>query len=125
VDQFLFDVKVMDPCSHERFTGATNGRILENLARLCRIHDHVVVRYPLIPGYNDQASQITSLARHVKGLRGVERIEVLPYHRYGEHKYETLGRDFLSAGVTPPDPEGVDRTCALVRAAGLECRALH
>ncbi len=125
VDQFLFDVKLSEGRSHKRLTGVDNEGILQNLAMLSRIHDDVIVRYPLIPGYNDRESQVTAMAHAVQALGRVRRVELLPYHRYGEHKYEMLGREYPLTGVLPPATERIEWACRLVRSAGPECRVLH
>jgi pyruvate formate lyase activating enzyme len=124
VNQFLFDVKLIDGRFHKRFTGVDNASILRNLDRLSRIHDDVIVRYPLIPSYNDHESQITALTQTVKALGPVKRVEILPHHRYSEHKYDMLGREYPLTGVVPPAVERTEWICRRVRSAGLECRVL-
>jgi pyruvate formate lyase activating enzyme len=124
VDHVLFDVKHIDPGEHDRLTGVDNTRILANLEELARIHPDVVVRYPLIPGLNDSDAHVTRLARFLRGLKGVRLIEVLPYHRYGERKYEMLGRSYPLAGTAIPSASEVEHVCELVLAEGLECSRL-
>ncbi|MCK4262949.1 MAG: pyruvate formate-lyase 1-activating enzyme, partial [Dehalococcoidia bacterium] len=83
------------------------------------------VRYPLVPGCNDKEADILSLASHVKALRQVAKIEIIPYHRYGELKYEMLDREYPLSGLAIPDPEKVDWACDLVRSRGLGCEAVR
>ncbi len=46
VDLFLYDLKLMDPGRHRKFTGAFNTRILDNLQRLARLGHNIIVRIP-------------------------------------------------------------------------------
>jgi pyruvate formate lyase activating enzyme len=65
------------------------------------------------------------MAKYIKGLRQVEKVEIIPYHRYGELKYEMLGRKYRLAGLAIPNPEMVSRVCDLIRSQGLACEAVH
>ena len=123
LDYILFDIKHIDPVQHKRLTGVSNLRILSNLAKLCRVHPHVVPRYPLIPGCNDGEADILAMARYIRAQGQVEKLEVIPYHRYGELKYEMLGRRYRLAGLAIPSSEMVARACELIRSQGLACEA--
>jgi pyruvate-formate lyase-activating enzyme len=54
----------------------------------------------------------------------VPPLELVPYHRLGEHKYRLLGREYALAGTVPVDTEGVERLCHYLRTMGLSCSAL-
>jgi len=125
LDYILFDIKHIDPVQHKRLTGVSNLRILNNLGKLCRVRSHLIIRYPLIPGCNDGEADILAMARYVKGLRQVEKVEIIPYHRYGELKYEMLGRKYRLAGLAIPNPEMLTRACDLIRSQGIDCEAVH
>lgn len=125
LDYILFDIKHIDPVQHIRLTGVDNLRILNNLGKLCRVHPHLIIRYPLIPGCNDGEADILAMARYIKGLRQVEKVEIIPYHRYGELKYEMLGRKYRLAGLAIPNPEMLTRACDLIHSQGLACEAVH
>ena len=106
-NQVFFDVKAMDCDKHREGTGVENVRILENLRRLCETFPglSVVVRTPVIPGFNDTPEEIRAIASFVGELpRGV-RYELLRYHRFGEAKYHELGRDVPMPDVPPPTDE--------------------
>lgn len=96
----LYDVKETDPAKHRRYTGVSNDLILKNLRRIARAGKHVIVRRPVIPGYNDTSESILALARLVRELDGVDEVHLLPYHRLGESKYRQLDRDY-SMGDQP------------------------
>jgi choline trimethylamine-lyase activating enzyme len=106
LDLFLFDVKHMDPEKHQHFTGKGNTPVLENLSGLLAVGAPIVVRIPLIHGFNDDPDAIRQicsfLASHDK-KGSVKRVELLPYHKLGTNKYRALGRNYeLEALRTPP-----------------------
>ena len=94
LDLILYDLKEIEPARHRRYTGISNGLILKNLERLVHTGKPVIVRRPVIPGYNDAAESLDALARFVRQLDTVPEINLLPYHRFGQGKYERLGREY-------------------------------
>ena len=100
LDTILFDIKCLDDQKHSEFTHVSNQMILNNFQKLC---DHfpeinIVVRTPVIPGFNDSNESITAIVSYVKDKPNV-RYEILPYHRLGQPKYEYLGREYSLVGV--------------------------
>lgn len=91
-DLFLFDVKHMDPEIHRNFTGKDNTLILANLEKLVRQEVDIIVRTPVVPGFNDAQDQIGAIARFARHI-GIYELHLLPYHRLGESKYRLLGRE--------------------------------
>jgi pyruvate formate lyase activating enzyme len=122
VDLFLFDLKSADRERHQAITGADNAPALENLEWLAaRFADRVVVRIPLVPGFTDDASNLSGIAEVLARLR-LPRAEVMPYHELGRDKYDGLGRPYL-VGAQAPDGwrEPVGRAVALLESRGLIC----
>lgn len=91
VDLYLYDLKVIDNETHRRFTGVSNEIILKNLRQLSHSHDKVIVRFPIIPGVNDDDENVLRLGEFVSSLGSVKEIDVLPYHELGIEKYKRLG----------------------------------
>jgi pyruvate formate lyase activating enzyme len=114
LDQVFYDVKCRDPERHGEATGAGNERILENLRRLCAAFPElpVVVRTPIVPGFNDSPDEIRAICEFLRGLPRPVGYELLPYHRFGEPKYRKLGQEFPLPDVAPPTGE---RMAALER----------
>jgi pyruvate formate lyase activating enzyme len=104
VDQVFYDVKTLDPERHREWTGVGNERILANLRRLCETFPElpVVVRTPVVPGFNDDVGSIRAIADFLERLPRPVRYELLPYHGFGESKYAQLGRSYALAGLEPP-----------------------
>lgn len=92
-DLFLFDIKHMDSAAHKVLFGIGNEGVLRNLNFLVESGANVVVRMPLIRGYNDSYDAITLAIQHTISLAkkgNVLRIDILPYHQFGKSKYEKL-----------------------------------
>ncbi len=92
VDLFLIDIKHMDPDKHRDFTGVDNGLILDNICRISEQAREIIIRIPLVPGFNDRPEEIETIGKFVKSLKIVKQIDLLPYNSGGVSKAERLGR---------------------------------
>jgi len=110
----LLDIKHMDTAEHKRMTGVDNTVILENAQRLSSMEFPVIIRVPLIPGFNDTKENILALAEFLQKLRFCH-VELMPYHTFGKSKYQALGKTYNDIPGRP-DVEG---TVAELRAHGL------
>lgn len=93
VDLFLFDVKHIDTVEHKSLFGIGNENVRRNLERLMELGANVVMRMPLVRGYNDSFDAITGAIKYAMELskRGnLSRIDILPYHQLGRGKYDKL-----------------------------------
>ena len=45
----------------------------------------------------------------------IERVELLPYHTLGVHKYEAMGQEYMLKGVKENTPEQIDRATDLLK----------
>lgn len=98
-DLVFVDLKLLDEEKHIRYTGVSNGVILENIKKLCQMHAEkgapkVIIRRPIIPGINDDDETTIAIAKFVSNLPGSPEINLLPYHNLGETKYSMIGRDY-------------------------------
>jgi pyruvate formate lyase activating enzyme len=95
VDTLYIDFKQIDPVKHKELTGHSNELILSNLRRVGSVKSpkDVVVRIPIIPGYNDSEDNITGISEAV-GEFGFHQVELIPYHRFGVSKYAQYGIDY-------------------------------
>jgi len=123
-DHVFFDVKHLDRARHIELTGVPNELILDNLRALMHIHPDVTVRYPLVPGWNDGGDDLRSFAQYLLRLPRMPLVEFVPYHRYGEHKYRLLGREYRLAGTPSCEEQDTESACTILRQFGLDCSAL-
>ena len=93
VDLVLYDLKHMDPKKHREATGKDNRLILKNVTRIAD-HKPLRIRIPLIPGFNDSHEDIRAIARFVKKELDSVPIDLLPYNKLGESKYDLLDKNF-------------------------------
>ncbi len=107
-DLVLYDLKLMDDQKHFRYTGVSNQIILENLRKLNRQGKKIWLRFPVIPGLNDDETNLKALAKLAKNLHHVERINLLPYHTAAIKKYEGLGQDYPLTTIESPSEERMD-----------------
>ena len=98
-DLFLYDVKCLDRDKHKQYTGVDNDLILENLRRLLQGNTPVWIRIPVIPTVNDTEEEMRAIKDFLDSCGTPERIELLPYHAMGEHKYEALGEAAIPFSV--------------------------
>lgn len=103
-DLFLYDIKETDAVLHGKFTGADNNVIIQNLEILNSMGKEIILRCPIIPGYNNRNEHFGGIANIANEFENILRIEIEPYHPLGENKYTALGKprtDFK----TPDDAE--------------------
>ncbi|GGP18694.1 pyruvate formate-lyase-activating protein [Silvimonas iriomotensis] len=120
IDLVLLDIKEFNSERHERLTGKPNEPTLLFAKRLAAMKKPVWLRYVLLPGFSDFEEDVEGLARFVAGLGNVERVEVLPFHKLGESKWQELGLAYELTDVRPPSPELVHRVREQFRSHGLE-----
>ena len=118
-DLFLFDLKLMDPARHKRFTGVSNRKIRQNLKWLAHQEIDLVVRIPLIPGINDGHRNIDQCGAFIAGLGSVDRVDLLPYHQSSRGKYEKLRIDYRADRIRPPRPRKIEAVARRLAAFGL------
>ncbi len=124
--QVLMDIKHTDDHKHREFTGKSNALILHNAKKIAadclRDGRELMIRVPVIPGFNDKPEEIRSIARFAATLPGVSRLHLLPYHRLGQDKYAGLGREYLMGDTVPPEPSFMRYLLSVAEESGLFCR---
>lgn len=120
VDLALCDIKHMDSEKHKEYTGVSNEQILENIVHINQeLHVPVWVRVPTIPGHNDDDANIEAMARFVhEQLTPDTRVCLLPYHRLGESKNESLGKE-MDWSIDVPSDEHMNHLKKIVEKYGL------
>jgi pyruvate formate lyase activating enzyme len=108
-DYVLYDLKHINSEKHRQYTGKPNNLILANAKIVAASGVETLFRMPLIPGTNDDAQNIRETAEFLHGLgKSVLRIELMPYHRLGKGKYESLGKEYHLHDIRAPEPDEID-----------------
>ncbi|MNE57065.1 Pyruvate formate-lyase-activating enzyme [compost metagenome] len=95
------------------------------MAKWLSEHDRKMwIRHVLVPGINDDETDLRNLGRFVGGLKGVEKLELLPYHQMGIYKWQELGWAYPLEGVPSPTPEEVNRATAIIEEGRQEAAAV-
>jgi len=120
VDLWLFDLKILDESAHRRHTGVSNRAILRNLRQIAAGDGKVVIRFALVPGITDDNDNLEQLARLVRSLGTVSRIDLLPYHAAAAGKYRRLGKESKLRALKPPTARRVAAVETFLTSRGLQ-----
>lgn len=115
IDMVLLDCKQINPQRHQLLTAASNLQTLRTAEYLQEIGKPVRLRYVLVPGYSDAEEDLHELGKRFGQFKNIERVEILPYHTYGKHKYETIGQPYLLEGVREPSEEEIDKARSILQ----------
>jgi len=119
IDLVLLDIKQINAEKHLALTSQPLQPTLDCARRLSAMGKKMWIRYVLVPGYTDDFEDVEKLADFVSTLNGVERVEVLPFHKMGEHKWQELGYTYHLKEVSPPCPELLKRVIGQFTQRGL------
>ena len=108
-DLVLLDMKQFNPARHKTLTERSNKGTIDMAHRFATLGQPFWMRYVLVPGYSDFEEDIIALGEALGGNEMIERIEILPYHRLGAHKYEAMNIPYLLEGVRENTPEELER----------------
>ena len=124
LDTYLMDIKHLNSAKHKEYTGVENKRILENAMKIAESRQtELVIRVPVITGFNDTEQEILEIATFADMLPGVRKIHLLPYHSFGRGKYEGLNRDYPMGNAPHPEPAKMEQLKALVeKHTALHCQ---
>lgn len=120
-DLVYYDLKHMDPVKHMEYCGQDNALILKNLRHVVEKGVPVVIRVPLIPGYNDSEENLRALAGTVADIAKSATVNILPYHRYGANKYRMVDMVYQLENVPEVTQEALDKAKEIIESYGLTC----
>ncbi|MBR2682146.1 MAG: glycyl-radical enzyme activating protein [Atopobiaceae bacterium] len=119
LDHLLIDLKHVDPERLRENTGGQAGLMLNNLRWALANHPDVLPRTPVIPGFNDQPEDAQAMARWLRD-NGATRVQLLPFHNYGEGKYALLDKEYALRGIKNLHPEDLGHYQQIYQDAGIE-----
>jgi pyruvate formate lyase activating enzyme len=106
-DLFLFDIKHLDEQRHIALAGTSNRLILSNFSLLLNAGKEIIIRFPVIPGHNDQPEHLVQMKSFINQNRkdNLKKLCLLPFHKTGASKYHRLGLEYNMEGVEQPSAE--------------------
>jgi pyruvate formate lyase activating enzyme len=121
-NHFLFDLKLMDPEAHRKYTGQSNKKILKNAALLSERGADILFRQPLVPGINDSMENIEATALFLISLgKTAAKLQLMPFHRMGQSKYKALNMLYTMDGLGAADDEQVEAARKAYVERGIDC----
>lgn len=120
VDQWIMDVKHYDDAAHRRWVGVSNAQTIRTLCAAALAHDDVLIRVPLIPGFNDAEKDADGFASLFRRMAPNVKYEFLAYHEYGKAKWAQCGLEYAMGTARLPEGRRAYFEARL-REAGLCC----
>ena len=108
-DLVLLDIKQMDDAKHIELTKVSNHRTLQFAQYLATRNIKTWIRYVVVAGFTEDVESAIALAEFIKPMSNVEKVELLPYHPLGEHKWQAFGETYTLADISPPSTEIMQR----------------
>lgn len=118
-DLVLLDIKHINPEKYQTLTAKPLEPTLHFINYLKEIQKPAWIRYVLVPGYSDDEADLHQWAGYVSTLPFVQRVDILPFHQMGIHKWEQIGAKYKLKEVQPPTKEAVSRAENIFREHGL------
>lgn len=120
IDLFLCDIKHMNPAEHQRLTGIDNKQILDNINELSKTGKTIIIRIPIVPGFNDDVDNIKKTAEFVLSLGCVAQIGILPYNPGGPEKSARLLTEYDLIQTDVPSEKKMEGIAGMFRNHGFE-----
>lgn len=122
VDEFYFDIKLIDSDLHMKYTGLPNNLILENLRKLTDNDQPVVIRIPMIPGITDTDDNLSGIRDLMLLNKKLNRASLLTYNKFGEDKRRRFGFDLPLGSLNIQTHERMTDKAGIFEKAGLEVK---
>ena len=121
-DWLFIDLKHTSPIAHQKETGVSNELIMRNIEAVSSSNwdGRLIMRTPVIPGYNDNEENFHAIVKFMKKLN-LHEINLLSFYRLGSSKYNQLGLKYKYATVEPPLKEKMQEARSFFETAGLIC----
>ena len=118
-DLVLLDIKHIDDDKHIELTKVSNHRTLQLAQYLQQKQQKTWIRYVVVGGFTDDIDSAKKLAEFIKPMSNVEKVELLPYHELGKHKWEAMGEEYELNNISPPSRATMDQIKQVFLDAGI------
>lgn len=120
MDCIFLDIKHLDEALHLAYTGEKNSLILSNIKEVAALNTELIIRIPAIVGVNATKEHLKDVFSFMKVQCPNAKLELLPYHTFGNEKYEALGLPLLSEAFSAPSKEQLKAFSQLAGSYGIE-----
>ena len=114
-DLLLLDVKHINKEWHKKLTGLKNKTTLRVAEYRESTGKPMWLRYVLVPGWSDQEEYLHEWGQHFTSYKTVEKVEIIPFHQLGKHKWELLGLEYQLADTVPHTKEEVNKAAEIFK----------
>lgn len=115
----MLDIKQANDDIHKKLAGVSNRSVLKFAHYLHERNQATWIRYVVVPTWTDDDDSVHGLGQLLEGMDNVEKVELLPYHKLGKHKWEAMGETYKLQGIDPPPPEALARIKHILEGYGL------
>ncbi|MGK3123525.1 pyruvate formate lyase 1-activating protein [Candidatus Pantoea formicae] len=119
-DLVMLDLKQINDDVHQILVGVSNHRTLDFARYLQKRGKRTWIRFVVVPGYSDDDDSAHRLGEFTQDMENVEKIELLPYHELGKHKWIAMGEEYKLDGVKPPSKDTMERVKNILASYGHE-----
>lgn len=119
-DMLLLDIKDIDTVDCKMLTGMGNENAFAVLEYCEQTQKPVWIRHVLVPGLTLKEDKLKRLAERLSGYGCIEKVELLPFHKMGEYKWEALGRTYTLSETKPPSREELQKAKKIFLSYGLK-----
>ena len=114
-DLALIDLKHYNDTWCQKLTGQGNQVTFKTIEFREKSHQVFWIRYVLVPGWTDQVEHLEAMAKYLSQFKYLERLEILPYHNLGVHKYKELGLKYRLINIKPTTSNQVEQAVAILK----------
>lgn len=114
------DLKHYNTIRHRKVTGVNNNLIIQNIHYAFTHKKTIVLRIPVIPDFNNSLDDAEHFAKLFNDIQ-VDKVQLLPFHQFGENKYKFLNRKYEMSGYIALHPEDLYDYQSVFLEHGIDC----
>ncbi len=115
VDLVLLDIKSFNPKTYFKVTNVSLSPTLKFARYLHSIHKPTWIRYVLVPNLTDNLADIHELCQFIATLSNIEKVQILPFHKMGEYKWQELEYDYQLQDTLPPTADQLSKVIEIFK----------
>lgn len=114
-DLFIVDIKSINPSKFLQIAGKGINDTLDFIEELQKRQKKIWIRHVLVPGLTDSKKELEDLGEYISKLKFVEKVEILPFHKMGEEKWEKLCKEYILKNTEIPTQQMIDEAMRLIQ----------